>query len=64
MEERGHHKQGERIDLIISVPGGEEGVRGEGRGHHKHGEGKDLIISMPGGAGGEGGGGQRASQTW
>ena len=50
MEGRGHHKHGERIDLIISVPGGDVGVRGEGRGHHKHGERKDLIIRMPGGA--------------
>ena len=63
MEGRGHHKQGERIDLIISVPGGEEGRGRQGRGHHKHGERKDLIISMPGGAGGEGDGGEGASQT-
>ena len=63
MEGRGYHKQGERIDLIISVPGGEEGSRRQGRVHHKHGERKDLIISMPGGAGGEGNGGEGASQT-
>ena len=42
-EGRGRHKHGERIDLIISVPGGGGGEGREGRGHYKHGERKDLI---------------------
>ena len=63
MEGRGHHIQDVRIDLIISVPGGDVVVRGEGRGCYKHSERKDLIISIPGGVGGEGDGGEGASQT-
>ena len=48
-EGRGHHTRGQRMDLIISVPGGEGRWEGEGASHTQSENGSNHQCAWRGG---------------